>query len=167
MIAAGSGGKHGRRSGRTSSPGSIPEAEATRSVGASRLPKNCSPPECHPRNRNKLSLRPRASSGTGHSNPADQRRALGVGASRRFAIIRSKCFSGTRRRAGAANSGTHRGRAPSNISAYVFRHHENNGDLQQALHSRKPDVDSVDADNPFTVRLRPAKFPPDAHAIRQ
>ena len=26
---------------------------------------------------------------------------------------------------------------------------------------------AADADNPFTVRLRPAKFPPDAHAIRQ
>jgi hypothetical protein len=49
----------------------------------------------------------------------------------------------------------------SNISAYVFCHHENNGDLHQALHSRKPDVDSIKVDNPFTVRLRPAKFPPN------
>jgi hypothetical protein len=31
---------------------------------------------------------------------------------------------------GAAELPTHRGKAPSNISAYVFCHHENNGDLQ-------------------------------------
>ena len=53
------------------------------------------------------------------------------------------------------------------ISAYVFCHHENNCDLQQTLHSRKPDVDSIEADNPFTVRFKPAKFLPDTHAVRQ
>src|ERR1700730_4803006 len=48
---------------------------------------------------------------------------------------------------GVRAENTHRYRPPSNISAYVFCHHENNGNLHQALHSRKPDVDSVDADN--------------------
>jgi hypothetical protein len=53
------------------------------------------------------------------------------------------------------------------VSGHVFRHYEDNGDLQQTLRSSKPNVNSVDADNSLAVRLRPAKFSPDAQAVRQ
>ena len=52
-------------------------------------------------------------------------------------------------------------------SAYIFRHHDNNDDLQHALRSRQPDIDSIDTDNAFKVGLRPAKLQPDPHAVRQ
>ena len=53
------------------------------------------------------------------------------------------------------------------VSAYVFRHHENNGDLQEVLRACKPDIDPVDTDNPFAVRLRLTKLPPDTQAVWQ
>src|SRR6516225_5313451 len=53
------------------------------------------------------------------------------------------------------------------VSAYVFRHHYNNDDLQDALSACKPDIDSVDTDNPFAVRLRLTKLPPDTQAVWQ
>src|SRR5665647_537154 len=52
-------------------------------------------------------------------------------------------------------------------SGHETRHHQDDRHLQNALCSRKADIDSVNPDDPVTIRIRSAQLKPNTQAIWQ